>query len=167
MDPLTAAAIASGVLKLGGKIFGGISAKKKLNEQNRAATASMTLAQKRAEDQRRARLALANGLLSGVPATTAGGGVNTNVGLDPALFAQLDRERTYDFGSTLPKHAGGVYGFLGGLFEGAADIAPYMMSGGANAAARGGNAVPGTPSGAPAIDLDELRALGKTSATTA
>lgn len=160
MDPATIALLGSLGLKLGSKIFGGRSERKKHEERNRATAAGLTLQQKQREDARRARLALAQGLLGGVPGTT-GGGVRTNVGLDPALVAQLGQERTYDFAGTMPKSVGGTDAFLSGLFGGAADVVPYMFGG--NAAAAGGTEVPGSgQAGVKAIDLDELRALGKT-----
>lgn len=119
-----AAAAAVAFLKGLQAFLGKKSKDKKAKEQNRASTAALTLTQKQREDQRRARLRAANSLLGGVPATTAGGGVNTNVGLDPALVADLDKERTYDFGSALPDSGtGSTYDFLSGLFGELGDTA--------------------------------------------
>jgi hypothetical protein len=62
----------------------------------------------------------------------------------------------------VPDRVGGGDAFLSGLFGGVADTVPYMVGDG-NAAARGGTEVPGSGQhGVPALDLDELRALGRT-----
>lgn len=92
-------------------------------EQNRANTEALNLAQKRSEDSRRARVRAGASLLGGVPSTTAGGAVNTNVGLDPGLVADLEKERTYDYGKTMPdSDKGATYEFLAGLLGGAGDV---------------------------------------------
>ncbi len=124
--------IAGGSLALKGlsKLFGGKSKKKQEKEAKRAATAGANLQQKRGEDQRRGRLQLGNSLLNGVPQTT-GGGVRTNVALDPAVFEGLNAERTYDFGSTIPEGVGGSEAFLSGLFGDAADFLPEAAAAGA------------------------------------
>jgi hypothetical protein len=163
-DPATIALLASLGFKGLSSLFGGRSRRKKEDESRRATTAGLTLAQKQREDARRARLALASGLLGGVPATTAGGGVRTNVGLDPALLARLDQERTYDFGSTLPRSVGGIDAFLEGLLGGAADVVPRMIDPEANAAA-GGEGASGSPSAGggflprPTVTIDDLQRL--------
>lgn len=169
MDPATITLLASLGVKGLSALFGNRAKGKQEAENRRAATSGLNIGQKQREDARRARLALANGLLGGVPGTTAGGGVNTNVGLDPALFERLNQERTYDFGSTMPQSKGGIDAFLSGLFGGAADVIPRIDGG---ATSHSGNGMP-TPSqpmpqqGVPAIDLDELRALGKTTGSYA
>lgn len=170
MEPVTTAALISLGAKGLSKLFGGRSDKKKQEEQNRSTAAGLTIQQKQREDARRARLAMAQGLLGGVPATTAGGGVNTNVGLDPALVEKLMAERTYDFAGAMPRSTGGVDAFLSGLFGGAADVAPYLIPGARDDANDdGGSPFGGSPrpAGVPAIDLDELRALGHTPRTYA
>jgi hypothetical protein len=120
------------------------------------------LEQKRREDARRARLAFGQGLMGRVPANVDGSG--GTLAMDPELYARLDEERKYNFAPTAAANAGGGSAFLSGLFGGAADTMPYLLggqSGGAEAPA------PGVPPGVPAIDLDELRALGRTRGTTA
>jgi type II secretory pathway pseudopilin PulG len=159
------------LLKGLGSIFGTRSKNKQQAEQNRAAAAGLAIQQKRGEDERRARLQLGNSLLGGVPSTTAGGGVNTNVGLDPELVKSLGLERTYDFGSAMPKPgAGGIDAFLAGLFGGAADTLPYtnfsqqQPDSGATFPAGfrwpGGAANnPNSPAAAPTVGMDDLMKL--------
>lgn len=125
VDPVTLAAIFAGLKGLGG-LFGSRSRNAQYDANRDATIASLTLRQKMSEDQRRARLALAMGLLGGVPETTAGGGVRTNLDLDPALIADLDKERTYDFGAAVPERAGGLDAFLSGLFGTAGDTVGAM-----------------------------------------
>lgn len=169
MDPVTIATLASLGIKGLSSLFGGRSKRKQQAETNRATTAGLNIRQKQSEDSRRARLALAQGLMGRIPATTAGGGVRTNQGpLDPALFDQLNQERTYDFGSAMPKSAGGMDAFLEGLFGGAADVIPRVVTGGATSHTGNGMPTPSQPMPhQSAIDLDELRALGKTTSSEA
>jgi len=167
--PIPALAVAGGSLLFKGlsSLFGGKAKKKQYNVQRNAAIAGLNIKQKQGEDARRARLQLANSILSRVPSTTAGGGVNTNVALDPELVKQLGVEHTYDFGSAVPEYAGGgVNGFLEGLFGGAADTLPYL-GGGGNADAAAGGPIQGVdisptagaasaPSASPTVSWDEL-----------
>lgn len=108
-------------------------AQSKQNDSQRNATiASLTLRQKQSEDARIARLKLGADMLGRVPKTTAGGGVNTNVGIDPELLKQLEIARTYDFGSTVPDgNAGSTDAFLSGLFGSAGDALAGVKGGGA------------------------------------
>lgn len=93
------------------------AAQKRAKEMKRANVAALTTAQKRIEDQRRAKVRTGAALLNSVPATTAGGAVKTNVGIDPSIVADLEKERTYDFESGLPDQSkGATYDFLAGLF---------------------------------------------------
>lgn len=142
--PLAGLLAASLAAKGIGGLFGNRSKKKKAAESKRATTAGLNIQQKRSEDARRARLQLGASLLGGVPRTTAGGGVNTNVGLDPELVKQLGVERTYDFGSAVPdESAGGGSAFLSGLFGGIGDTIPYMTEGGREAMSGMGAGGPG------------------------
>jgi len=115
-------------LALGGlsKLAGFFSGKKKAKEQKAAAerarvaqVAGLNIGQNQREDQRIARLNLAQSLLGGVSPTTAGGRVNTNVALDPELVKRLGVRRSYDFNSAVPvgadPGAGAGSAFLGGL----------------------------------------------------
>jgi len=95
--PLLVAGLAAKAI---GSFLKGRSQKKKAKEQmaasereRKSTVAGLSLQQTMGEDKRRARLALAQSLLGGVAGTTAGGRVNTNVALDPALLAQLGVER--------------------------------------------------------------------------
>lgn len=131
--PLPILAVAAGALaaKAASKYFGGKAKKKQEAESNRANTAALNLQQKQQEDARRSRVELGSSLLNGVPSTTAGGAVNTNVGLDPALVEKLMLERKYDFGSTMRKPGTGAgSAFLSGLFG---DIGDFATSYGAGA----------------------------------
>lgn len=163
MDPVTAAALIS----VGGKLLGGIFGRRSRNAQtreaNRAQTAALTLAQRQREDARRARLAFGQGLLGRVPANVDGSG--GNLALSPELYGRLDQERRYDFAPTAAAPRGGGSAFLEGLFNGAAEVAPYLVPGAQNADGPS-TGVTGNV-GAPAIDLDELRALGRTRPITA
>lgn len=97
---------------------------KQAKRDRKAQIAALGIGQKQKEDTRRSRVALGNSLLGGVPATT-GGGVRTNVGLDPALYEQMMKERTYDFGAAVPEQGGAMSEFLAGLFGDIADTVPY------------------------------------------
>jgi type II secretory pathway pseudopilin PulG len=110
------------------KSYFGNKAKKKQNtNQRNAAVAGLTFQQKQREDARRARLKLGGSMMNSIPATTAGGSVNTNMGIDPALLEQLGIERTYDFGSAVPDYnAGAGSAFLSGLFGDVGDTLGYM-----------------------------------------
>src|SRR4051812_25078332 len=127
-----------------GQSYFGNKAKKKQAESNRNANiAQLTIGQKQREDSRRAHLALADSMLNRIPKTTAGGGVNTNVGLDPELVKQLGVERTYDFASAVPDGAAGSgSAFLSGLFGGVADTVPYGVGGGSSGGGGGGETAP-------------------------
>lgn len=127
MGPLLSAGIMLGLKGLG-SLFGGKSKEAQYDENRDATIAGLGLKQKMSEDRRRAILALANSLMNRIPETTAGGGVRTNIGLDPAIFEMLNKERSYDFASAVPESKGGVSGFLSGLFGGAAETIPYMKS---------------------------------------
>jgi hypothetical protein len=178
--PLPLLAIAAGALaaKAASKI-----AKKKAQsnankEQKRATTAQLTIGQKQREDARRARLDAGSSLLGGVPKTTAGGGVNTNVGLDPELVKRLGVERTYDFGSALPDaNKGATWALLSGLFGDVGDFgADYAMGGmgggstapwqdvsrsaGSNPWAQGTAQLPGWDRGAPNGGSTPLHFMG-------
>lgn len=110
--------LAGGALAVKGasKLFGHKSKTKANDEQRRAATAALNTRQKMTEDKRIGRLKLGASMLGSVPKTTAGGGVNTNLDIDPAILAQLGAERTYDFGSTVPNmNEGATWAFLSGL----------------------------------------------------
>jgi type II secretory pathway pseudopilin PulG len=116
--------------KVGKSYFGNKAKKKQNDEQRKAEVSALTLQQKQREDARRARVAAAGSLLNGVPSTTAGGGVNTGVGLDPALLAQLGLERTYDFGSAVPdRNKGAGSAMLAGLFGDVGDTLGSMYGG--------------------------------------
>jgi hypothetical protein len=163
--PLPIAAIAG--ISLGAKalasLFGRRAQTSQVRENNRAQTAALTLAQKQREDQRRARLAFGQGLLGRVPANVDGSG--GSLALDPALYARLDEERKYNFAPTAAASTGGGSAFLEGLFGGAADVAPYLL-GGQSAGSAPAPSAHGSPAqGIPAVDLDELRALGRTRPT--
>lgn len=142
MDPATIAFIASLGIKGLGSLFGHKAAKKKAANTRAATISGLNIQQKQKEDARRARLQLGSSILGRVPKTTAGGGVNTNVGLDPELVKALGVERTYDFGSAVPdESAGGGSAFLSGLFGGIGDTIPYLVGGrqgGSQAAAAAG-----------------------------
>lgn len=164
-SPLAIAGIGLGAKALS-SLLGGRSKKKQEKSNKQAATNAANIQQKQREDQRRARLQLGNSLLGGVPQTT-GGGVRTNVALDPAVFADLNRERTYDFGSAIPESAGGVEAFLSGLFGDVADFIPHATAAGAfgpeaQAAGQQGSFLPGNmQNGAITIEqLLELLGLG-------
>jgi len=153
MDPLSLGLAGGSLLFKGlGALFGHKSKSKANDEQRRAQIAALTLAQKQREDARRARLELGSSILNRVPATTAGGRVNTNVALDPELVKKLGMERTYDFGSAVPnENAGASSAFLSGLFGGAGDLATSMYQ----PQGQGGNGIQGIP-------LAELLRLSKT-----
>lgn len=147
--PIVTAAVVTALLKGLGHVFGQKGKKKREAEQRRATVATKTTRQKMAEDARRSRVRAGASLLGGVPATTAGGAVNTNVGLDPALVADLEKERTYDFESTEPKAGvGATWDFLDGLFGDAGDVVTraYGTDPVAAAAAPRGGVLPGSPS---------------------
>lgn len=131
--PLPILAVAAGALaaKAASRYFGGKAKKKQEAESNRANTAALDIRQKQGEDERRSRVRLGTSLLNGVPSTTAGGAVNTNVGLDPELVNQLMLERKYDFGSAMQKPGTGAgSAFLSGLFG---DVGDFATSYGAGA----------------------------------
>lgn len=134
-------------------IFKNRSSNKRNNEQRRATTAQLTLAQKQREDARRARFQYGASLLEGVPGTTAGGRVNTNVALDPELVRSIGAERTYDFAGAVPnQNAGAGSAFAAGLidniFSSADETAAYMAPGAAGA--------PSVPGGVPGLSIDQL-----------
>lgn len=166
MGPLAVAGLGLG-LKAAGSFFGGRSKKKQEKENKKAAVNGANIQQKKSEDTRRGRLAVGQSLLNGVPAQT-GGGVNTNVAMDPALFEGLNRERTYDFGSAVPESVGGTEAFLSGLFGDTADFLPFAAAsgalgpgaaGGANGLMPGANPLGGAGAGNGAITLDQLLEL--------
>jgi hypothetical protein len=131
--PLPLLAIGAGLLaaKAGQAYFGNKSKKKKAEDQKKSTTNALTIQQKRSEDARRARLQLGASMMNSVPKTTAGGGVNTNTGIDPELLAQLNIERQYDFGSAVPDGAAGNgSAFVSGLFGAAGDTITGMYGGG-------------------------------------
>ena len=130
MSPLVIPAISLGAKLLGG-LFGRRSQNAQTNEGNRAQTAALALRQKQMEDARRARLAYGQGLLGRVTQGVDGSG--GSMALSPELFAQLDKERTYNFAGTATAPKGGASSFLSGLFGGAADVLPYVGAGGGNA----------------------------------
>lgn len=115
-----------------GKAYFGSKAKKKQNDAQRTADVSaLTIEQKQREDARRARVDAGASLLNGVPGTTAGGGVNTGVSLDPELVKRLGLERTYDFKSAVAdRNAGAGSAFLSGLFGDVGDTVAGMYGGG-------------------------------------
>lgn len=122
--------------KIGKSYFNSRSKKKANTEQKRADVSALTTQQKQGEDSRRARVQAAGSLLNGVPSTTAGGGVNTNVGLDPALLASLGAERTYDFASGIPdRNKGAGSALIAGLFGDVGDTIATAYGGGAMGAA--------------------------------
>lgn len=127
--PLAAAAAIAALGKGVGSILKSKGQNKKNQEAYRSTVAAKNLAQKQVEDKRIGNLSLANSLLSRVPKTTAGGAVNTNVALDPALVAQLSKPREYDYASATPKPVGGTYDLLAGLFDTAGDVATYLPTG--------------------------------------
>lgn len=130
--PLPLLAIAAGALaaKAGKSYFAGRAKKKQEAESNRANTAALNLQQKQREDQRIASNKLGASLLNGVPKQGALG-INTNVGLDPALMDQLNVERTYDYGSAMPKPGTGAgSAFLSGLFGDIGDTLVTYGTGG-------------------------------------
>lgn len=154
------------------QLYGDKAGQKKGQESRRAAIEQANLRQRMSEDQRRRRLQLGNSLLSGVPAQT-GGGVNTNVGIDPAIFAELNRERTgtapgakevargtYDFGAAMPDpEAGASDAFLSGLFGTVSDIGLRALAPGAGGA---GDAAPETgadPSAMGGLSIADLMKL--------
>lgn len=151
-------------LKAVSSFFGNKSKKKQEKANKKAAVNAANIQQKRGEDQRRGRLAVGQSLLNGVPQQT-GGGVRTNVAMDPALFANLDRERTYDFGSAIPESTGGVEAFLSGLAGDAADFLPAAYSAGALGGAPEQQAQMGAMGTAPgagtsgALTIDDLLRL--------
>lgn len=137
------------------------SKKKQAKEGKRSTTAALQLQHKQREDARRARLQTAASMLNGVPSTTAGGGVNTNVGLDPELLRQLNVERQYDFESAVPDETqGSTDAFLSGLFGGAGDVAGYygaQQGGGFGGAA--GAMTQGSGQGAGGLTFEDLMKL--------
>ena len=158
--PIPALAVAGGSLLFKGlsSFFGHKSKTKANKEQRRAQIAALTLQQKQREDARRARVDAASSLLGRVPATTAGGGVNTNVALDPELVKRLSTERTYDFSSAVPdENVGAGSAFLSGLFGGVGDLGAYLYDqqhAGAEGAGGGGQLQ--------GLSFDELKRLQKT-----
>lgn len=118
-----------------GKAYFGNKAKKKANvEQKRADVSALETQQKKGEDARRARVQAAGSLLNGVPKTTAGGGVNTGVGLDPELLASLGVERKYDYASGIAdRNKGAGSAFVSGLFGDVGDTVASMYGPGAMA----------------------------------
>lgn len=177
--PIVTAAVVTALLKGLGHVFGQKGKKKREAEQRRATVATKTTRQKMAEDARRARVRAGASLLGGVPQTTAGGAVNTNVGLDPALVADLEKERTYDWGAGIPDESkGATWEFLGGLFDDAGDVPTYAYGTDpvAAAAAPRGSIPPGSPSSLltppggitrtpwvdDALSIDDLLKLGRT-----
>lgn len=171
-----------------GKAYFGNKAKHKANdEEKRAATAALNTQQKQREDARRGRLKLGASMLSSVPKTTAGGGVSTNLDIDPAILDALGAERTYDFGATITdRNKGAGSAFLSGLFGDVGDTltsaythglggddgvtAPWqdVSRTGANPWANGTASLPGGLSsaplnmvgdGGPAIDWEDLYRL--------
>jgi hypothetical protein len=105
-------------------------AKKKQNDESRRALiAQLTTGQKQREDSRLAHLNIGSSILGRVPTTTAGGGVNTGVALDPELVKQLGVERTYDFASTVPKDTTGASAYLGALMGEVGNTLDYYQPG--------------------------------------
>lgn len=160
MAPAIAAAAAAAFLKGIGALFGSKGRKKKEQAQRQATVSALTTRQKQQEDRRRSNVRLGSSLLNTVPETTAGGGIRTNVGIDPAVVADLEKERTYDFESMVPQAgAGSTYDFLSGLFGGAGDVAVRAFGGPAAAPA----AVSGMiPSGAPSSPMTPPGGLTRT-----
>lgn len=161
--PATAHAIALPVIlaaatlaaKGASSIFGNKAKRKQEQENKRAATEQANTRQKMMEDERRNRVRIAQQLLGGVPQTTAGGGVNTNVGMDPSFWDEQMKERTYDFGKGVPESKGGTQAFLAGLFGGIGETIPAMYNPAGGAGGMGG----GMPSKPAPISWQDLLAL--------
>lgn len=126
-----ALALGTGLAGLLSGLFKKKSKDAQAKEQRRSMIASLNLRQKQQEDSRLGRLQLAQSILSHIPAQSAGGRVNTNVYLDPAVMERLGQERQYDFSSAVPDETkGGAWGFLSGLFGDVGNTLPYMAGGG-------------------------------------
>lgn len=150
MDPVTIAALVSLGAKGISALFGHRASNARNANQRSAQIAGLNLQQQRSEDSRRARLNLGAGMLNGVPGSTAGGRVNTNVALDPELLRTLGQERRYNFAAAVPNEsAGSGSNVVAGLFNGVADTAPYAISG----------ARPAAPTGLGNISFDQLMEL--------
>lgn len=98
------------------------SASKQFNAKRDAEIASLNLRQKQNEDTRIGRLKLGASMMGNVPATTAGGGVQTHAGLDPELIKQLEIEKKYNYDQTVPTDAGAFDAFVAGLAGNASDV---------------------------------------------
>lgn len=135
-------------------VFGHRAKSKSNDEQRRATTAGLTLAQRQREDARRGRVDLGSNLMS-----------RAGVALDPELVARLGRERTYDYGSAVPNSNAGagsafVAGLIGDLANGADETAAYMSSPATAGAAVGApGAAASVPGGVPGLSLEQLMAM--------
>ena len=111
--------LGAGSSLLGG-LFGHKAKQKQAAEQRRAQIAQGELANNMSEDKRLARLNLGSSILGNLkPGAAYGGHVNFNTAIDPALLAQLQQRRKYDFASATPDaNVGSGSDFLGGLFGG-------------------------------------------------
>ncbi len=136
--PIPALALAGGSLlaKGLGALFGHKAQSSQSNANREALINLLTVRQNMSEDQRLARVKLAQSILANLPEHRNGPGGGYDIGgpRDPALYADLGKRRNYDFSSTVPKSAGGFESFLSGLFGGAADVIPRVASPDASAA---------------------------------
>jgi len=154
---IIAAGISLGTKLLGG-LFGKKSRDKKEESQRQAYIEALKLQQAQSERSRLARLGFGQSVLGNLKGNHA-------INLDPELMAKLAVERKDDFSKTVPKAgAGGTYGFLSGLFGGAADTVPYMMApqGKTTVDREVGTAAPGVSGGGTgALSIEDLLRLIK------
>ena len=118
-----------GLLGLGagliGSLFGNKAKQKQAEEQCKAQIAGLNLQQNMGEDKRLARLNLAQSILGKINSNSPayGGRLNFNTAIDPAVLAQLQQRRSYDFAPTVAdQNVGAGTGLLGGLFGGAGQL---------------------------------------------
>jgi hypothetical protein len=115
-----------GLLGLGAGLLGSLfkhkGQQKQASNQRNAQIAGLNLQQNMGEDKRLARLNLAQSILGGIK-SQPGSRVNYSGAIDPAVLAQLQQRRQYDFAPTVgDPNAGAGSGLLGSLFGGAGDL---------------------------------------------
>lgn len=134
-------AIGGGALGLIGGLFGHKSEQKQNEAQRQAAIAQLQLKNQMGEDSRLAGVNLGSSILGKIQ-SQPGSRVNYSGAIDPAVLAELQKRREYDFSKAVPDtNAGGGYGLLSGLFGGAGDLLGEASMGNPSASAPG--SVPG------------------------
>ena len=132
---------------IAGKLIGGFlqnkGKAKQAKEQRRADIAGLNLKQTMGEDKRLGRLNLAQSILGNLkPGAAYGGRVNFNTAIDPAVLAELQKRRSYDFSKVVAdQNVGGGTGLIGSLFSDAANAVGSAYGTGAIGGGAGGGLV--------------------------